>query len=56
MALIQKRRSGLLEEAFLDSDKFRIVYENPNLSNEQKLVILGAAFFVDIQDFERKAK
>lgn len=56
VALIEKRWSGTFDEIFMDSDKFRIVFKSPSLTNEQKLVILAAALFTDLQYFERKAR
>lgn len=56
VATIQKKWSGAFDEIFMDSDKFRVVYNSPSLSNDQKLVILAAAFFVDLQYFEKKAR
>lgn len=55
VALIEKKWSGLLKEAFLDSDNFRVQFKDPSLSNESKIMLTAASFFVDLQYFEAKA-
>lgn len=52
---VQKKWSGILSEAFTDKDNFRLTMTG-QLSPEDRLLILAAAIFVDLQYFERKAK
>ena len=56
VAKVQKKWSGLLAEAFTDKDNFHLVMDGENLDHEDRLLILAAAVFVDLQYFERKAK
>jgi uncharacterized protein YxjI len=51
-AVIQKKWSGLLTEAFLDKDNFLIEFHEPTLSQHHRQLILAAALFVDIIYFE----
>lgn len=55
VARIEKKWSGTLREIFTDADRFRILFSSPELSTAERLLILGAALFVDIQYFEAKA-
>ena len=55
-ALIEKKWSGLLTEMFTDKDNFRVAFLDPGLSAEQRMLVLAAAVFVDLQYFERKAQ
>lgn len=55
-AFIQKKWSGLLQEVFLDSDRFVIDFEDQNIPKDHRSLILAAAIFTDLQYFERKAK
>jgi hypothetical protein len=54
VARVEKRWSGLLSEAFTDRDLFRLSFD-PALGEEERLVLLAAALFVDLRYFERKA-
>lgn len=56
VARIEKKWSGLLKEAFLDADRFRILLPRPDLPLPERLLVLAAAVFVDLQYFEAKAK
>lgn len=53
-AVIRKKWSGLLKEAFLDADNFSVEFTG-ELSEKEKKLILAASVFVDLQYFERKA-
>jgi len=53
-AVIRKRWSGLLSEAFTDRDNFRIEFNAPELRNAERALILVAAVFFDILFFEKK--
>lgn len=52
---VQKKWSGLLTEAFTDKDNFRLTMTG-QLQEIERLLVLAAAIFVDLQYFERKAK
>lgn len=53
VASVQKKWSGLLSEAFTDRDVFRLSFDAA-LGEEERLVLLAAALFVDLRYFERK--
>jgi uncharacterized protein YxjI len=55
VARIEKKWGGVLTEAFTDADRFRILMPRPELSLEERMLVLAAAIFVDLQYFERKA-
>ncbi len=55
VAEVQKRWSGLFSEVFTDRDNFVLSLHGDNLDSEDRLLILAAALFVDLQYFERKA-
>ena len=55
VAKVQKKWSGLLTEAFTDKDNFHLTMSD-QLKPEDRLLILAAAIFVDLQYFEGKAK
>lgn len=54
-ATVNKKWSGFLTEVFTDKDKFLVEYNNSNLPEEQRQLVLAAALFIDLQYFERKA-
>lgn len=54
-ALVQKKWSGLLREAFTDADRFRVAYTQSGLGPDERALVLSAALFIDLQYFERKA-
>ncbi len=51
---IEKKWTGLLKEAFTDSDNFRVDFGR--LKGVERWLVLAAALFVDLQYFERKAE
>lgn len=55
VAVVTKKWSGLLTEGFTDTDRFRIEFEDPRLTVEERQLLLAAALFIDIQYFENKA-
>lgn len=55
MAVIEKKWSGFLSEAFTDRDNFRVVFQDPSLTEEERALILAAALLVDLTYFENKA-
>lgn len=56
VAVVLKKWAGLLSEAFTDKDRFRVEFSEMDLSLEERLLVLAAALFVDLQYFERKAR
>lgn len=56
VAMLKKKWGGILTEAFTDKDSFQIQYGDPSLSNDERLLILASAVFVDLQYFEKKAQ
>lgn len=56
VATVRKVWSGLFTEAFTDKDNFQLLMDGPNLDQEDRILILAAALFVDLQYFERKAR
>jgi uncharacterized protein YxjI len=55
LARVEKKWSGMLREAFTDADQFRVAFESPELSLDERSLVLSAALFIDLQYFERKA-
>lgn len=54
LASIKKRWSGLLKEIFTDSDNFLIELPGPDLTAQEKALILAAGVFIDLMYFEHK--
>lgn len=55
LAVVAKQWSGLLSEAFTDKDNFLVQFDEAGLSNDERLLVLAASVFIDLQYFERKA-
>jgi len=55
VGVIEKKWSGVFNEVFTDKDNFRVAFTDPALTLDQRLLMLAAAVFVDLQYFERKA-
>ncbi|RYZ07719.1 MAG: scramblase [Myxococcales bacterium] len=55
LARVEKKWSGMLREAFTDADRFRVAFDSPELSLDERSLVLAAALFIDLQYFERKA-
>jgi uncharacterized protein YxjI len=55
LARVEKKWSGMLQEAFTDADRFRVAFESPELSLDERALVLAAGIFIDVQYFERKA-
>lgn len=55
LAIISKKWSGFLSEAFTDRDNFTIKFESENLTDSEKQLILTTAIFIDLQYFEKNA-
>jgi uncharacterized protein YxjI len=55
VAVIFKKWSGFLKEAFTDSDNFRVEFHSKDLTMIEKELILVTTLLIDIVYFERKA-
>lgn len=55
LAVVQKRWTGLLAEAFTDKDSF-LVKLGSDLSDTERALVLVAGIFIDLQYFEQKAR
>ncbi len=55
VAVIEKKWSGLLQEAFTDADNFRLRFSDRYLSIDEKVLLLAGTIFVDLIYFEIKA-
>lgn len=55
VASIVKQWSGALAEMLTDKDNFKIEFSDQNLSEDERLILLAASVFIDLQYFERKA-
>jgi len=56
VAFVRKKWSGLVKEAFMDADNFKIELVDPSLTEDDRMLILAAGLFIDLQYFERKAE
>ncbi len=54
VAVVQKKWSGVLSEAFTDRDNFRVGFSSGALDNDTRLLLLAAAVYVDLTYFEKK--
>lgn len=55
VARVEKKWSGMLTEVFTDADRFRITYASGDLGMDERLLVLAAGIFIDLQYFEQKA-
>lgn len=55
VAVLRKKWAGVLNEAFTDKDNFQIAFADSRLTNDERLLMLASAVFVDLQYFEKKA-
>ncbi len=55
VALILKRWSGVLKEAFTDADQFTINFHNKKLDLKERQLILVATLLIDLVYFEHKS-
>ncbi len=56
LARVEKRWGGVLQEAFTDADRFRVAFQSPELSFDERALVLAAGIFIDLQYFEHKAQ
>jgi len=52
LACLHKEFGGLLKELFTDADTFVLDFEDRSLTLQDRLLLLGAALFVDLEYFE----
>lgn len=52
IAQIEKKWGGAMTEVFLDSDTFLLEFLDPTLTEDQRLVLLSSAIFIDLLYFE----
>ena len=55
IAIILKRWSGILKEAFTDADQFTINFHGKNLNVKERTLILAATLLIDLVYFEKKS-
>ncbi len=55
LARVEKKWSGMLQEVFTDAERFRVAFDSPELSLDERALVLAAGLFIDLQYFERKA-
>jgi len=55
LARVEKKWTGALTEIFTDADRFRILFQSPQLGLDERALVLAAALFIDLQYFEQKA-
>ncbi len=56
VAVVEKKFAGMLSELFTDADNFRIQFSGANLSSAERMLIVAASVFIDLQYFEAKAE
>lgn len=54
-AVVEKKWSGMLKEMFTDADTFRLGFDNPNLGDDARWLLVAAALFIDLQYFENNS-
>ncbi len=54
-ARILKKWTGLFAEGFTDKDRFRLEYVDPELTLDERAILVAAALFIDLNYFEKKA-
>lgn len=55
LARVEKKWFGMLQEVFTDADRFRVAFQSPELSFDERMLVLAAGIFIDLQYFEKKA-
>lgn len=56
VGVIEKKWGGFIKEIVTDADNFRVSFGNPGLKLNDRILILAAAIFIDLQYFEKRAK
>lgn len=55
VAQVQKKWSGVLYEMLTDRDNFLVDFQNSNLSELERTLIIASALYIDLEYFENKA-
>lgn len=55
VAKVEKRWGGAVRELFTDADTFRVAFGQAGLSAKERLLLVAAGLFIDLQYFERQA-
>jgi uncharacterized protein YxjI len=55
VAFVRKKWSGLMKETFTDADNFLVEFVDPSLTEDDRLLVLAAGLFIDLQYFEQKS-
>ncbi len=55
VAVVKKKWTGLLAEAFTDKDTFSIEIQDAGLNEDIRRLLLASALYIDIMFFEKKA-
>lgn len=55
VAKVEKRWGGAVRELFTDADTFRVSFGQAGLSAKERLLLVAAGLFIDLQYFERQA-
>ena len=56
LACVKKQWAGIFQEGLLDADNFRVEFKSASLTLEERLLLVTAGIFIDLQYFERKAR
>lgn len=56
VAVVKKKWSGLLAEAFTDKDTFSLEIQDASLNEDIRRLLLASALYIDIMFFEKKAQ
>jgi uncharacterized protein YxjI len=56
VAVVKKKWTGLLAEAFTDKDTFSIEIQDASLNEDTRRLLLAAALYIDLMFFEKKAQ
>lgn len=56
VAVVEKKWSGLFNEAFTDKDNFKITLNDGTLNEAARSLILASALLIDLRYFEKKAR
>jgi uncharacterized protein YxjI len=54
IAAVKKKWSGIFAEGFTDKDNFLIEYNSPTMTEEEKVIVMASAVFIDLLYFENK--
>lgn len=54
IASVQKKWSGFFSEVLTDRDNFMVEFNDPTLSQNERMLVMAASMYIDIVYFERK--